>query len=198
MSKPRSRPRVHEATSRRAAVAAAPAGPPSRRSLLALVSLTAAYALVYGLIASIKFRYYLYNDFDLAIFAQATDLALRGTLFSSIRGMNWLGDHVSLILFVIAPLYALLRHPMTLLLLQCLALALGAVPVFALARRELGDEAIALGFAALYLLHPAIGYTNLFEFHPETLATSLLLATFWAVSARRPGLAAWRTTEPIE
>jgi uncharacterized membrane protein len=146
-----------------------------------------AYALVYGVITSIKFRFYLYSDFDLAIFTQATDQALRGKLFISIRGMNWLGDHVSLILFVIAPLYAVLRHPMTLLLLQCVILALGALPVFALARRELGHEGVALTFAALYLLHPAVGYTNLFEFHPEVLATSTLLATFWALSARRLG-----------
>ncbi len=146
------------------------------------------YAVVYGVIASVKFRYYLYSDFDLAIFAQAIDQALRGTLFNSIRGMNWLGDHVSLILFVIAPVYALLRHPMTLLLLQCATLALGALPVFAIARRELGHDGIALGFAALYLLHPAIGYTNLYEFHPEVLATGLLLGTFWALGAGRMGL----------
>lgn len=148
----------------------------------------AGYAAVYGAIAVTKFRYFLYSDFDLAIFAQATDQALRGNLFNSIRGMNWLGDHVSLILFVIAPLYAILRHPMTLLLLQCATLALGALPVFAIARRELGHDRIALGFAALYLLHPAIGYTNLFEFHPEVLATGTLLATFWALGAGRFGL----------
>jgi uncharacterized membrane protein len=145
--------------------------------------MVAAYAAVFGAIAVTKFRYYLYIDFDLAIFVQATDQALRGSLYSSIRGMHWLGDHVSLILFVIAPIYALFRHPITLLLLQTVTLALGALPVFGLARRELGHDGIALGCAALYLLHPALGYTNLFEFHPEVLATTTLLATFWAVRA---------------
>ena len=184
---------LHEPHARRRAPSPPPAptagsaDPPSRRAILALASLTAAYALVFGTIVSVKFRYYLYSDFDLAIFAQATDQAFRGTLFNSIRGMNWLGDHVSLILFAIAPLYAVFRHPMTLLLVQSVALALGAIPVFALARRELGHEGIALAFAALYLLHPAVGYTNLFEFHPEVLATSTLLATFWAISAGRLG-----------
>jgi uncharacterized membrane protein len=148
----------------------------------------AAYALVYGVIALVKFRYYLYTDFDLAIFTQATDQALRGTLFNSIRGMPWLGDHASLILFAIAPLYALLRHPLTLLLLQCVTLALGALPLFALARRELGHDGLALALAGLYLLHPAVGYTNVFEFHPEVLATGGLLATFWALSVGRFGL----------
>ena len=182
-----SQPRRH-APAPLPASAAGVADRPSRRTILALASLTAAYALVFGTIVTVKFRYYLYTDFDLAIFAQATDQALRGALYNSIRGMNWLGDHVSLILFAIAPLYALFRHPVTLLLLQSVALALGAIPVFALARRQLGHDGIALAFAALYLLHPAVGYTNLFEFHPEVLATTTLLATFWAMSAGRLGL----------
>jgi uncharacterized membrane protein len=160
----------------------------SRRAIPALIAMMAVYVLVYGVIAAVRFRYYLYTDFDLAIFVQATAQVLRGSLFSSIRGMSWLGDHVSLILFVIAPLFALLRHPLTLLLLQCLVLALGALPLFGLARRALGDPVLALTFAALYLLHPAIGYTNLFEFHPEVLATGTLIATFWALDARRLGL----------
>jgi len=152
-----------------------------------LLAIMALYFLVYGFLSTLKFRYYLYHDFDFAIFVQATAQVLHGSLFSSIRGMNWLGDHVSLILFGIAPIYAIFRHPLTLLLLQCLGLALGALPVFAIARRRLGDERVALAFAALYLLHPAIGFTNLFEFHPEVLATGTLLATFWALDTGRLG-----------
>jgi uncharacterized membrane protein len=167
--------------------AATPAAlpPVSRRAWIILGAMMAAYAGTMGFLAVVKYRYYLFLDIDLPIFLQATDQALRGTLFSSIRGMNWLGDHVSLILFVVAPLYALIRHPLTLLLLQCLALALGAWPVFSLARRQLKNEGVALMFAGLYLFHPAVGYSNLFQFHPEVLATATLLATFASVAAGR-------------
>ncbi|MBI1795506.1 MAG: DUF2079 domain-containing protein [Candidatus Eisenbacteria bacterium] len=152
-----------------------------------VAGLIALYALVYGTFVWIKYRNYLYSDFDLAIFVQATDRLLHGSLYTSIRGMNWLGDHVSLILFVIAPLYALVRHPLTLLFLQTAVLALGAWPVAALARRTLGHGWIAAALAALYLLHPALGYTNLFEFHPEVLATTTLLATMACMAAERFG-----------
>jgi uncharacterized membrane protein len=162
---------------------------PSSRAIAVLVTLMSVHTALYGFIAFIKFRYYLYIDIDLPIFVQATDQALRGSLFSSIRGMYWLGDHASLVLFLIAPIYALLRHPMTLLILQSLTLALGAMPVFALARRELHHDGVALAFAALYLLYPAVGYSNLFQFHPEVLATTTLLATFWAMAAGRHALA---------
>lgn len=193
MSKSKRRPPAHPPATRRTPPASAPAsspapgGPAARRTLLLLVAMMAAYFLVYGFLSALKFRNYLYVDFDLAIFVQATAQVLHGSLFSSIRGMNWLGDHVSLILFVIAPIYAVFHHPLTLLLLQCLALALGCLPVFAVARRRLGNEHVALALAALYLLHPAIGFTNLFEFHPEVLATGTLLATFWALDAGRLG-----------
>jgi uncharacterized membrane protein len=147
----------------------------------------AAYAAVFSLVCVVKYRYYLYQDFDLAIFAQAVDGILSGSTFTSIRGMNWLGDHASLILFLVAPLYAVVRHPLTLLILQTGVLALGALPVYLLARRELGDLRLAITFAALYLLYPALGYLNLFEFHPESLATTTLLFAFYFLRAGRAG-----------
>src|SRR5437867_8641380 len=134
---------------------------PSPAAAATLV-LAAAYTLVYAGVCVTKYRYYLYDDFDFAIFGQAMEQLLRGSLYSSIRGMVWLGDHTSLILFPLLPVYAVARHPVTLLVVQSLALGLGAWPVFAIARRQLGRDAAALGFAALYLLHPAVGYTNLF------------------------------------
>ena len=47
-----------------------------------------------------------FDDIDLAIFAQACSRLMHGSLFSSIRGMNVLGDHSSLVLFLVTPLYA--------------------------------------------------------------------------------------------
>jgi len=145
------------------------------------------WAAVFSTFTWIKYRYYLYSDIDVPTFVQAVDGLLHGTMFSSIRGMNWLGDHSSLILFLIAPLYAVARHPVTLTIIQSTALALGAIPVFALARRELGGGLLPLGFAALYLLYPALGYTALYEFHPEVLCTSAALAAFACYRADRFG-----------
>ncbi len=142
------------------------------------LGLAALYALGYSWVSILKYRAYQYDDFDLAIFVQALSGIPRGTLYSSIRGMSWLGDHSSLLLFPLAPLFAVAPHPVTLLVIQSLALGLGALPVFWLARRELGDPGLGLGCAALYLLQPALGYVNLYEFHPEALCTPLLLLAF--------------------
>src|SRR5262245_15516252 len=147
--------------------------------------LVALYTTVFTGLCANKFRFYLYTDFDLAIFAQAVDRLLHGSTWNSVRGMNWLGDHSSLLLFLVTPLYAVFRHPLALLALQSAALGAGAFAVHRLAVRKLHDEATGVLFAGLYLLYPAVGYTNLFEFHPETLSTPLLLFAFDALIAGR-------------
>ena len=63
------------------------------------------------------------NHFDLPIFVQGVEGILRGNLYSTIRGLHILGDHSSLNLFLVAPIYALFRTPMTLLVVQTVALA---------------------------------------------------------------------------
>ena len=152
--------------------------------------LAVGYALLFTALCAIKYRYYLYRDFDLAIFVQAMHGMLHGSWYSSIRGMPWLGDHSSLILVPLAPLFLVAPHPLTLLAVQSAALALGAIPVWQLARRELPGGPLPLACAALYLLHPAVGYLDLFEFHPETLAVPLLLWAVLEVRAGRTGRAA--------
>jgi uncharacterized membrane protein len=150
-----------------------------RRGTWIVAVLIAASTALYSTLCLIKLRYYLYGDFDLAIFTQAADRLLRGSLESSVRGLNWLGDHSSLNLFLLAPLYAVWRDPAVLLVVQTGALAMGALPVYWLARRELPGGWAPLALAAAYLANPAVGYTNLFEFHPEALATGPLLFAFY-------------------
>jgi uncharacterized membrane protein len=142
---------------------------------LILAVLIGAHVMLFAAIALVKYHFFLFTDFDLAIFAQACDGLLHGSMFSSIRGMNWLGDHSSLILFLVAPIYALFRHPLTLVVLQAAALAAGAVPVAAIARRASGSATCAAAFVIAYLAYPALGYLDLFEFHPEALAVTPLI-----------------------
>lgn len=155
-----------------------------RGARLALLLLVIGYAAFQSVGCWIKYNAFLYDDIDLAIFTQALANLMHGSLASSIRGGSWLGDHSSLNLILIAPFYAVFRTPVTLLVLQSVALALGALPVYRLARRELNDAWAALGCAALYLLYPALGYLNAFEFHPESLSTPMSLA---AIAMLREG-----------
>jgi len=154
----------------------------------ALAAVVAAGYLTMGIV---KYRAFLYDDFDLALFHQALLQLLRGSFYTSIRGMAWLGDHSSLVLFAVAPLAAVIRHPMLLVAVQAVALAAGALAVRRLARAVTGSAGAAVLLALAWLLQPGLGYVALFEFHPETLAVPALMFA-WAFlreGRRGPALA---------
>lgn len=100
---------------------------------------------------------------------------------------NRLGYHVEPILLPIALLYRLYPTPEFLLVLQAIVVALGALPLFALARRRgLGDW-LGLVFGLAFLLNPTIQAANWLEFHPVTLAPTFLMAAFYFLVTGRTG-----------
>src|ERR1044072_765623 len=96
-----------------------------------------------------------------------------------------LAAHFDPILAAFAPLWWIWPSPEMLLAVQAAAVALGALPVFWLARKHLGSERAGLGFALVYLLFPATEWLTLNEFHPVALACPLLLFAFWYFDADR-------------
>ncbi len=90
-----------------------------------------------------------------------------------------LAMHVEPIYFLLAPIYWLWQQPETILLLQTIILALGALPVFWLARDRLGSHLAGVLFAAVYLLFPGLEAANMWEFHAVALAAPLLLFAFY-------------------
>ncbi|MGP0128460.1 DUF2079 domain-containing protein [cyanobacterium endosymbiont of Epithemia clementina EcSB] len=121
--------------------------------------------------------------YDLAIFDNGIYLISQGkTPFVSLRGIHILGDHAAFILYAIAGLYKIYPSVYWLFGLQAIALSLGALPVWQLARYANLNSNLATVIAASYLLYPLIFNLNLFDFHPETLT---LPAFFWALLAAK-------------
>lgn len=101
--------------------------------------------------------------------------------------VNRLSLHVEPILLPIAAFYWLHDGPETLLILQAVVVALGALPLFALAKLKLHNEWLALCFGVAFLLNPSIQAANWLEFHPVTLAPTFLMAAFYFLVAGRTG-----------
>lgn len=113
---------------------------------------------------------------DLGIFEQTLwGLAHGKIVFSTVVGDYLFANHSFFILFPIVLLYWIWSSPVMLMLLQTVILALGALPVYWLAKSKLEHEHLAASFALAYLLYPALQYMNLADFHPEVLATPLAL-----------------------
>ena len=151
----------------------------------ALALLCASWAAAFSFYAVANHRLYRSNTYDLGHFDQALWLLSRGyTPYSTGMGINVLGDHASLLLYPLALLYVVLPDVRALLVVQCVFVALGTVPLFLLARGR-GHPLIGLMLAAAYLLHPATQNLALFDFHPDALAGAALLWAAWAFERRR-------------
>jgi uncharacterized membrane protein len=116
-----------------------------------------------------------YRTFDLAYYVQALWQLLHGRFDVSVEGVPLLGNHVEPIVFLAVPIFALARHPMTLVIIQNAVLASMTPVAFQIARLLGLQRRAALGLSVALLLAPAAGYMALHEFHPETLAAPFLL-----------------------
>lgn len=161
-----------------------------RQAALALVLiLMIAYAGIFSVLTVSKHDAFETSAFDLGVYDQAVWNTSQGRIFLATdnEGVGTdllLGDHVEPILIPISLLYLIYPNPKTLLILQTIVLALGALPVFWLAQEHLGSYPAALVFAAVYLLFPALESANEFDFHPVALAPTLLLYAFYFLQKR--------------
>ncbi len=183
-----------------------------RWPLLLVGLLMALYLAYFGWFTLRAYDVFTYQAHDLGIYDQAVWNTAHGRPFRSTLEEPYdtlLGDHVEPILLPIALVYLLWASPKVLLLIQTAALALGALPVYWLARDGLPAalaanratdrpdaasrqapaprwvELSAVALAAVYLLYPPVHSANVFEFHPSALAIPLLLYTLYFLRKRR-------------
>lgn len=87
--------------------------------------------------------------------------------------------HLNPFLFLLVPGYVIFPSPYYLLIIQTLALALGAWPLYLLANHVLQNKKPALAVSIAYLLYPALHWVNWYDFHPIAFLTPLFLAAFY-------------------
>jgi uncharacterized membrane protein len=184
---------------------ARPAGAAIRNFARQINPRQVAWALVWMMVAAfialvgyhVLYRHWEYHTdaFDLGNMNQAVWNTLHGHPFRfTNRGNDDFGPptrlsiHVEPIILPLALLYLIHSGPETLLVAQTVALALGAIPLFALSLRRLPEApfvGVALAFG--YLISPLLLGIALWDFHPVALATPLLIAAVLALDARRYG-----------
>ena len=147
-----------------------------------VVAAAAVYAGGFAALSVQRQRSFETGRFDLGNMVQAVWSTAHGhpLQVTNLQGeqVSRLAAHVDPILVLFAPLWRLWPSPDMLLVVQAVAIATGAFPVFALARKHLRSELAAAGFALLYLVLPAVQWLTLNEFHPVALACPLLLFAF--------------------
>ncbi|MDF1512641.1 MAG: DUF2079 domain-containing protein [Anaerolineae bacterium] len=100
---------------------------------------------------------------------------------------NRLGEHVQPILLLLAIPYALFLRSETLLVLMCLSVGLGAIPMYYIAKRRLQSDTWALLISLAYLLLPAVETANGWDPHGTSFVISCILAALDAADRNKPG-----------
>jgi uncharacterized membrane protein len=145
------------------------------------------YIAVFSALAVAQHEAFETLAFDLGNYDQAVWNTIHGRLlrFTNVEGLTIrLAQHVEPILLPVSLFYLIYSSPKTLLVLQTVVVALGAWPVYLLAREKLQSEFGGVVFALAYLLFPAIESANLFDFHAVTLAPAFLLTAFYFLEKR--------------
>ncbi len=152
----------------------------------------ALYAVVFGVAVVLYYLSFQETRLDLGDMVQAIWSTAHGHLLEFTtptgRQMSRLGAHVDPFLVLLVPLWWLVPSPLALLVLQALAVAAGALPVYWLTRKHLGSERAAAHMAVAYLLFPATqfnAFTPSDGFHPVSFALPLLMYAIWFLDENR-------------
>jgi len=158
---------------------------PTAGPVTALVAMVGLYVTVFGTLTWSQQSNYGTFGYDMGIYDQGIWLLSRfKDPFVTIRGLEFFAHHVNLIALAIVPVYWLGGGPHALYLIETVAMALGAVPLWLLARDRLENAWLALGIPAAYLLYPSLEWINEWHFHPDALIITPLLFAYWLATRR--------------
>ncbi|HXW80605.1 MAG TPA: DUF2079 domain-containing protein [Acidimicrobiales bacterium] len=154
-----------------------------------LVVMMVLYVVRFSTATVDSLRAFQQDAYDLALYDQGIWLLSRfHAPFTTVMGTDMFAAHTVFIFVLLVPLYWVYPHTAALLVIQSIALASGAVPVYLLARRLLSSTVLATLLAAAYLLNPAIQQGNLEQFHVEAFEVPIVAFAIYAAVVWRPRL----------
>lgn len=133
------------------------------------------------------FRYnnFDFGKFDLGNMSQMLWNTMHGRFMylTDYFGTNlprWAMSHVDPILLLFLPLFAVIQHPLTLVISQFIIISLAAFLVYKIAYLRLESKAAASFIGVSYILYPALGYLNAWTgYHGVTAAVPFFFAAFY-------------------
>jgi uncharacterized membrane protein len=153
-------------------------------------------ALWAALLAAVAVRRHLAFDGngDLAIFDQAFwntihGAFLRSSLLPGIPGETTVfADHFDPLQLLLIPFYRAVPSPLLLLVAQSIMLALGALPLYWIARERFAEHpALSAVFPVVYLLYLPLRGANRYDYHPGALAPPLFFFALYFMTKARWG-----------
>lgn len=157
---------------------------------ITLAFFTFFYFIYFTFASFLRYDNFFTGRFDLGNMDQTVWNTMNGRIFqitdpNGTQIMSRLAFHADFILILISPLYKLWANPKMLLLLQTFVLAVGSFFVYLIAKEITKNKKFSLLISTCYLIYPALLYSNLYDFHAVTLATTFLLSAYYFFIKRK-------------
>src|SRR3990167_3112960 len=113
------------------------------------------YCLIVGTVSVLRHYQFQTQAWDMGIFEQTMWNTVNGRVMqNSLEEIpNHLGVHMSPFLFLLIPFYVFFQSPYFLIIIQTLALGLGAIPLYFFAKEKLNNDRLVKVIILSYLLH---------------------------------------------
>lgn len=147
-----------------------------------IITSVCVYIIIFSILTVLKYNAYNMGMIDFGRMVQAVWNTINGRLLMNTwdtGNISRLAGHVEFIFVPISLVYLLFSDPRALLILQTIAIAFGGIAIYRIATYILKSRSCGFCFLLAFFMYPSIQYPNLIDFHPDMLALSFLLFTFY-------------------
>ncbi|MBI5449476.1 DUF2079 domain-containing protein [Candidatus Gottesmanbacteria bacterium] len=148
--------------------------------------------ILYSTLSIVRHNHFQSGGFDLGIYDQAVwQYSRLQWPYNTIKARFILGDHLTLTLPLLAPLFWLWEDVRILLVFQAFWLSLSAFAVYKIVElrwQRYSVQWAALAISIIYSVFPGIQYAIFFDFHPVVIGVGLLLWIAYFLEAGRKKL----------
>lgn len=146
-----------------------------QKGFLLLTSWVVILSILYSTLAIVRHNHFESGAFDLGIFDQAVwQYAHFQTPFNTVKDRLILGDHLTLTLPLISPLFYVWDDVRILLIFQAFWVTFAALAVYKIALNRKFSQRVSLIFSIIYSLFYGIQYLTYFDFHAVSIAVGIL------------------------
>ncbi len=152
----------------------------SKKQSIAIISVLLIITLFY-LGALVVLRYYLFrtSTFDFGIFSQMyyymKETGAPMTTCERDMFLSHFAVHFSPIFYIILPIYCIIPHPVTIIIMQLLVVFSGVVPLYLICKNRKFSNFITMGMVAVYILYPTMRGGLFYDFHENKFLAVMLL-----------------------
>lgn len=153
--------------------------------LVLITVLSAAYFTYWIFWGNYLYTTFKSSYFDIGGYTYAMYLHINGLMYMNPLQYLVFFNHIAPSLVLLMPIFTLYQHPITLIIIQQIFLALTTILVYFVASDIFKDKRLAFVLAFAFLINPGIRGLVWFDFHPEAFIAFFYILSFYFYYKRK-------------